>query len=203
MPKTYCYVVKRDYGFAPNPFHGFLTLATCKPIIRRSAHVGDFLIGISPVKLEHKLVYMAKISRIVTFDEYWTLPEFACKKVVLNGSRKLFYGDNIYHHLEDGSWKQENSHHSLEDGSINKENLVRDTGLTVNVLIADEFFYFGQEMIDISAKYPTCAVGGRNHRIIDSGVSSILWEELKNSYEAGIIGFPRQFKKIERYNGKS
>ncbi len=28
---------RRDYGFAPNPFHGICTLATCKPVIRRVA----------------------------------------------------------------------------------------------------------------------------------------------------------------------
>lgn len=31
MAKGYSYVVARDFGFAPNPFNGFLTLATCKP----------------------------------------------------------------------------------------------------------------------------------------------------------------------------
>ena len=33
MPKSYSYVVARDYGFAPNPFNGILTLAACKPVI--------------------------------------------------------------------------------------------------------------------------------------------------------------------------
>ena len=41
----YSYVVARDYGFAPNPFYGCCTLATCKPIIRRMAQVGDWVIG--------------------------------------------------------------------------------------------------------------------------------------------------------------
>ena len=28
--RIYAYVVTHDNGFAPNPFHGFCTLATCK-----------------------------------------------------------------------------------------------------------------------------------------------------------------------------
>jgi hypothetical protein len=39
------YVVARDYGFAPNPFFGVCTLATCKPLIRRIAHIGDWIVG--------------------------------------------------------------------------------------------------------------------------------------------------------------
>ena len=43
--KLFSYVVARDYGFAPNPFFSTCTLATCKPKIRRTASVGDWIIG--------------------------------------------------------------------------------------------------------------------------------------------------------------
>ena len=98
MARAFSYVVKRDYGFAPNPFYGFLTLATCKPLIRKNAEIGDFIIGNSPSNLGSKLVYMAKVSEIITFDEYWSNPRFLCKKPIMNGSVKKLYGDNIYHH---------------------------------------------------------------------------------------------------------
>lgn len=39
--KLFSYVVAREYGFAPNPFFGWCTLATCKPKIRVTAEVGD------------------------------------------------------------------------------------------------------------------------------------------------------------------
>ena len=41
----FSYVVARDFGFAPNPFFGVCTLATCKPKIRAAAEVGDWIIG--------------------------------------------------------------------------------------------------------------------------------------------------------------
>lgn len=45
MTRIYSYVVRYDSGFAPNPFYGYCTLATCKPDIRRAAEVGDWLVA--------------------------------------------------------------------------------------------------------------------------------------------------------------
>jgi len=45
MNSVFIYVVDRDFGFAPNPFHGYCTLATCKAKIRNQARVGDWVIG--------------------------------------------------------------------------------------------------------------------------------------------------------------
>ena len=35
MPKVISYVMTYDTGFAPNPYFKKLTLATCKPVIKR------------------------------------------------------------------------------------------------------------------------------------------------------------------------
>lgn len=43
----YSYVITRDYGFAPNPFWGICSLATCKPQIRQRALKGDWIAGFS------------------------------------------------------------------------------------------------------------------------------------------------------------
>ena len=52
MGRAYIYVVARDFGFAPNPFHGFLTLATCKPHIRKDAQVDDWVVGMGGSRLK-------------------------------------------------------------------------------------------------------------------------------------------------------
>lgn len=31
--RCFSYIVARDYGFAPNPFHGFCTLANCIKVV--------------------------------------------------------------------------------------------------------------------------------------------------------------------------
>jgi hypothetical protein len=48
--RYFSYVVARDYGFAPNPFLGICTLATCKPDIRKAAGVGDWIFGTGSAK---------------------------------------------------------------------------------------------------------------------------------------------------------
>lgn len=203
MEKGYSYVLKRDYGFAPNPFYGFLTLATCKPKIRSKAQVGDFIIGNAPANLDNKLVFMAKVSKVITFNEYWTNKEYACKKPIMNGSFKKLYGDNIYHQLENGEWMQENSHHSNQDGSINMNNLIKDTGTTNRVLIANDFFYFGRSMIKVPLKYAACIHTGIGHHNVDMEICNKLWSYLCANYDKGIIDLPRQFKEFIRYDGKS
>lgn len=61
--RLFSYVVRFDSGFAPNPFYGYCTLATCKPPIRRTALVGDWIIGTGSasqeVKLGGHLVYVS------------------------------------------------------------------------------------------------------------------------------------------------
>lgn len=143
--RLYSYVVARDFGFAPNPFYGACTLATCKPDIRRAAALGDWVVGTGSAvqKRAGYLVYAMRVSEITTFDSYWRDPRFAQKKPNLRGSKKQAFGDNIYHRASEGApWLQADSHHSLADGTANPRNLANDTK-TPNVLIATDFAYFG------------------------------------------------------------
>ncbi|MBC6697349.1 Nmad2 family putative nucleotide modification protein [Hymenobacter puniceus] len=41
----YSYVLRFDTGDAPNPYGGVCTLAVCKPAIRRTAQIGDWILG--------------------------------------------------------------------------------------------------------------------------------------------------------------
>ena len=201
MTRGLSYIITRDFGFAPNPFHGVLTLATCKPRIRSSAQVGDYLIGNSPKSAGNKLIYMAKVDEITTFDAYWNDSRFQCKKAVMNGSLKKLYGDNIYHH-EDGEWIQANSHHSLDDGLVNESNLLRDTGTTDRVLICNEFFYLGKSMVDISKLFPNCVHYGIGHNAVEEEDCKALWEYLSSYFPMGLIDVPNLFREFSRYNGK-
>ena len=98
MNNVFMYVVDRDFGFAPNPFHGLCTLATCKPITRRVAKVGDWVIGMGGGRLKAtgKCVFAMKVSHRETFDSYWSNPIYKDKKPLRNGSKKMIVGDNIY-----------------------------------------------------------------------------------------------------------
>lgn len=203
MNSAFSYTVKRDYGFAPNPFYGVLTLATCKPRIRKYAVLGDYIIGNAPVADNNKLIFMAKVTEISTFDSYWEDSRFQCKKPEMNGSIKKLYGDNIYHHNRLGNWIQSNSHHSLQDGSVNLYNLHKDTGTTENVLICRQFFYFGKSMFNIPKEYGICIHRGIGHHCPEYNIAEALWRYLGVNYSMGMINLPNQFNSFDWYDGKS
>lgn len=148
----YAYAITRDFGFAPNPFHGFCTLATCKPRIRTSAKVGDWVLGIGGSKLrtvKRKCILLMKVTEKINFNDYWLDSRFSLKKTSRNGSHVQMLGDNIYHQNADKLWMQEDSHHSNPDGTYNLSNLERDTSSEF-VLISNHFYYFGDAAVDIN-----------------------------------------------------
>ena len=145
MPaRLFSYVVARDFGFAPNPFHGYCTLCTCKPVIRRVANTGDWILGTGSKKRERdgRAVFAMCVTEILTFDEYWEDQRFLAKRPNLRGSQKQAFGDNIYHRVQSGNWIQEDSHHSLDGGIQNPRNIANDTQ-TDRVLISDDYVYWG------------------------------------------------------------
>ena len=190
MGKAYFYVVDRDFGFAPNPFHGYCSLATCKPGIRRKADVGDWVIGIGGSRLgaTGRCVFAMRISRKIIFDEYWSNPEYLDKKPVRNGSGKMLVGDNIYHFDSAAKrWRQADSHHSNADGSVNLHNLRVDTQID-NVLISHHFFYFGIEAPTVP-KGLLDSIGyknGRNYRVFHEIACAALIDWLHTSFRGSL-----------------
>ena len=139
----YAYKITRDYGFAPNPFFGFCTLACCKPHIRAKAEVGDWILGTGAVEnnLLYNLIFAMKVTEKMDFKEYWNDVRFFRKRPVLNGSLKQLHGDNIYH-MENELWVQMDSHHSFMDGKLNEANLKQDLSGKF-VLVSNHFIYLG------------------------------------------------------------
>jgi len=79
------YKMSHDTGFAPNPFFGCLTLATCKPGIRRSGNrqVGDWIAGFGSKKMcrdevvgNERLIYLMKVTeeRLLIADYFNGFP---------------------------------------------------------------------------------------------------------------------------------
>lgn len=179
MARLYIYVVDRDFGFAPNPFHGYCSLATCKPKLRQKAQIGDWVVGVGGRRLAAtgRCIFAMRVSSTASFNEYWSNPAFSAKKPVRNGSRKMLVGDNIYHYDFTGQkWEQADSHHSNSDGTPNLHNLAVDTRAD-RVLLSDHFYYFGDQAPVIPADILR-ALGyenGRSYRVfnIADGSSSL------------------------------
>jgi len=171
QPKVYSYVVARDFGFAPNPFHGVCTLATCKPKIRNAAAIGDWVVGTGSAvrKRGGFIVFAMKVEEALTFDQYWSDKRFFQKRPNLRGSKKQAFGDNIYHRDGKGcEWHQLDSHHSLPDGRRNSVNVNIDTSVD-RVLISKSFTYWGGCGPEIPARFrdhggDDIVCTARNHR---------------------------------------
>lgn len=208
MTKYYSYVIPRDFGFAPNPFGEHCTLATCKPSIRKSAEIGDWIIGTSSIinQKQPKLIYAMQVTGKMSFNEYYNSPDFQYKKPVMNGSLKKMYGDNIYHQKIGRDWHQDDSHHSLENGEINRHNLIRDTSTTSTVLISSNFYYFGKDAFKIPSNYSAkLCKRGPGHRYVDEKIALKILAHIQKSYNSGLIGFPTMFEEDHfiRYDGQS
>ena len=186
MSRVYIYVVDRDFGFAPNPFHGYCTLATCKPGIRNKAGFDDWVIGMGGVRLKAvgRCIFAMRIGQKITFNEYWTNPAYLDKKPVRNGSQKMLVGDNIYHFDSlRKKWLQADSHHSNADGSVNIHNMHTDTK-SDKVLLSQHFFYFGKEAPIVPVKLLE-VIGyqnRRNYRVFDAKICTSLIKWLHNSF---------------------
>ena len=205
--KLYCYKLIRDFGFAPNPFPPFCTLATCKPDIRLTAQIDEWIVGVGSSSkgstLKNKLIYAMRVSEKLTYDEYWSDPRFQKKKPVMNGSKRQMYGDNIYHRdSPDSPFIQENSHHSLPCGEKNILNYKRDIPGEY-VLISKEFWYFGSDAILIPENLLQIANVGRGYKVIrDDFLISGVIEWLRSFSQTGYIGRPYMFDKdFVRYSG--
>ena len=206
--RLYSYIITRDFGFAPNPFHGYCTLATCKPIIRKNADVGDIIVGLGSgaqdSSFKSRIIYVMIVNEKLTFDEYWDDERFKCKRPNMYGSKKQMYGDNIYHtDPKSGRIIQEDSHHSLDEGETNWDNFNRDVPGQY-VLIAKEFWYWGGNPISVPDDFLEITNVRRNHIVIEDPFfieQFIIW--LDSLEETGYIDKPFQFSNsFKRYNGK-
>jgi hypothetical protein len=149
--RLFCYKMKDDAGFAPNPFHGLLTLANCKPLIRKHKAEGDWIAGFTSKALngdkvgEERLIYLMKVTKKITYEEYWNNSEYECKKPVLEVSCfEERAGDNIYKpniEIKSDYYQLKNQNHTEE----HKEHDLKG----IYVLVSNQFYYFGNNPIEI------------------------------------------------------
>jgi hypothetical protein len=158
MAKIRTYKMTHATGLAPNYDGGILTLAVCKPIIRRCAEVGDWIAGLTSVTLvdadgikrgtpqgEEKLVFLMKVTDKMTFTEYWK--RFPRKRP--NKQKPYGLGDNIYCPTNAADGKgyeilEKQPPYNLVANDRHKTTHTMKNDLSAdNVLISTEYRYFG------------------------------------------------------------
>lgn len=162
----YSYRMVSDTTFAPNPHHKVLTLATCKPVIRRTAKVGDWIIGLAgrtikngvkPNPGEGLLIYLAQVSEILPLEEYWVkYPVKRPNQQQFDNTHAEYFGDNIYYQ-ENGVFKQ------VEGCMHRPEDTQHDTNGR-NALICKVFHYFAPEdRLLLPKEFENLIHNGRGH----------------------------------------
>ena len=72
----YSYLLVTDNGSAPCIQQNLLSLAICKPRIRKAANIGDYIIAFASksmkISQEPKIIYIAKISNKLKLNKYYT-----------------------------------------------------------------------------------------------------------------------------------
>ena len=181
--KLISYVVKHDTGFAPNPYYGFLTLATCKPKIRQSANIDDILVGTGSAQGigNNKIIYVGVVSEVLSTIDYSIDPRFEAKKPS-NQDEKAQRGDNIYY-WQDGQWQQIKNIFHFE------ENMKHDLQ-PERILICKKFWYFGNQAEMIPEKFLEIVKTGPGHKnTIDKTLTNdfMRWME---QFPQGVTGEP-------------
>ncbi len=174
--RTYLYKLTSDRGgapCAPPPLAGadpLLTLSICKPAIRRTAHPGDRLLGLTSVALAQRenyplaaIIYAAKVTETLDLGAYYDTE-----------SPHAHRPDCIYaFHPETGEL-----HHTGRTRLHTEPGYAaRDVGRAphfrnARALLSTDFRYFGAAAVPIPARFPLlCHIAealGQGHRVFDS-----------------------------------
>ena len=175
MTKIYRYILATDNGMAPCVYKGLVTLATCKPKIRRKANVGDWVAGFYPRPHPRGLIaYAGKVRQILEIGEY----------------ERVHRGrpDAVYREKSDGSFTRLRPEYHPEQKQINKD-------LSGPVLIFEKksLWYFGDKPKDLPIELLHLQARGQGHRVNGASEGDILDFEkwLLKNYTPGIHGQPR------------
>ncbi len=189
MTRLYSYILTHDTGFAPNPFHGFCTLATCKPKIRKTAKVGDWVIGTGSKSRNRNgyILYAMRVTETMSFDEYWSDSRFRAKKPGQAGCWKSACGDNIYR------WESiTNRWGRAEDSYHCDYEIWRDTK-TDRVLVSDDFIYWGGDGPPIPPEFGgasiLCTTQGHKCRFLEETILKFV-QWIEQFEERGLCGYP-------------
>jgi len=137
----YVYKMVTDNGGAPCVWHRLLSLAICKPKIRRSAKRYDLIFGFGGKRYNEKLIYVAEVTDKRVAGDYYREPKFSRRPDCIYrsvGGRAVLKSRARYHN--------------------NSDQRKRDVGARfkkADVLLSRKFRYFGKAgTTDYKRDYP-------------------------------------------------
>jgi len=185
----YSYTVRVDDGAAPNPFGGVCTLTICKPTIRRTAKIGDWIVGLGPKRshtrgdLSNHVIYAMKVSRILTLADYDTYctEHLRCKipQWKTDVPFEHMVGDCIYY-LKHGAFEQRAGVHNLGNVSVDERG--------VNALLAEnDFYYFGENAVELPESLLPMRHNTQGHKVhANAHLHAVFLEWVKSGFSKGL-----------------
>jgi hypothetical protein len=174
--KLYRYILAHDTGRAPCVDSGRVTLATCKPLIRRGARIGDWVAGFMPRPHERgELVYAGRVAEIVDWSDY----SKRCSDRI----------DAVYSVADGGRVER-------LDPAYHDDANAQEKDLSGPILLFDEdcTWYFGGSPVSLPWELQHLAAAGRGHRISGATVEDIkaLEQWLRDGSQPGVHDVPRK-----------
>lgn len=178
MAKIWRYVLAHDGGRAPCIDGGMLTLCCCKPVIRKGAGIGDWVIGLAPKRFGVGLVawagQVAKVLPMGAYGEQFSERQDAIYRVsaiAADGKEMLDHVGGHYHNTA-------------------KQRSTDASGL--HCLIFSPFWYFGRQ----ARTLPMNLLGLTHYHVGQTSRGSDVELALKlqawlSQWPAGVSGRPR------------
>lgn len=190
----FIYKVVVDNGGAPCVHKGLLSLAICKPKIRKSAGIDSLIFGFGGRDYGERLIYVARVTGKLEGPKYYTSREYAGRR------------DRIYRRLHGKAELLNSAQYHTED------DLQKDVGRhfeNASVLLSDDFRYFGANgTADYKNRYQTVKqmvemLGQGHRRNHEDGLRSALVRmkcELWKKFQSQEVGEPTEQDFTKRCN---
>lgn len=160
----YLYTIPIDDGAAPNPYWNICTLAICKPVIRRTAQIGDWFVGLGSKKsplgdISNKIVYLMRVTNKMSMKEY----DIHCKKYLPNKIPDIYHKDYRLHVGDCIYDFSMSSVVNLRTSVHTNENRKTDLG-GCYVLLSEQFYYFGDSPTELPSKFHSIIKSNQGHK---------------------------------------
>jgi hypothetical protein len=207
--RLFSYKLTHDTGFAPNPFWGVLTLATCKPGIRGAKRKEDWIAGFTSRTLtrnrdkvgEERLIFLMQITDVIDQYEYFNHPDPVFQAKIPDCARcprtEFVYhaGDNIYRPLTNhpqtpGDFEQ------VKNPNHNEADKMKDLSGRW-VLVSSKFYYFGGNPREAPPEVRPIIPGGqaRYGFLTHDVLARAFVEWVQRSFCAGVADAPHKWPK--------
>lgn len=164
---VYAYVCRYDNGSAPYVYQGCMTLATCKPAVRKAAQPGDCIIGFQQ-KDGPLPIFMCRVDQKLDWPQYVRL----CEQKLTGRLR------SAEHPRGDCYLNAKGRRRANSDGAYHKKAEHMRKDWTSPVVMSRAFVYWGDGsrnavlppctwLPQLLQEWQRCSGGWRGHRVLD------------------------------------